>query len=152
MPEIKIIKKEIAIPVDRNENGYGDILFHDKAGKEYKISNKRAHLGSEIIEGHAVELGYGNYMNRDYIAEARLVEGALPPPQPAHIPDEEGATKLKAEVIKYAPQEVGMWLKALGDRIGDGSLEKAYPHSHIEIKKQWFEKCWAVTGIKPKKE
>ncbi|MCJ7828673.1 MAG: hypothetical protein MUP81_02900 [Dehalococcoidia bacterium] len=155
MPEIKIIKKEIVIPVDRNENGYGDILFHDKAGKEYKIGNKRAHLGSEIIEGHAVELGYSNYTDKNhidhiYIAEARLVESALPPPVKAHTPDEEGAAKLKAEVKPETPhtisgQEIGRCWNAIDALYIGGKLATLFGVENAEAILKFYRGVLAST-------
>jgi hypothetical protein len=142
--KITIVKTEIMIPVDKDTNEYGDILFHDEAGNEYKINQKRARLGEQIVVGRAVELGYGNYMNYDFIAEARLVEGALPPAKEPYTPPPEHP---EPPAKSTSPQETGMWWKELGNRIGDGSLERDYPKAHIKIKGQYYKKMSEVTGV-----
>ena len=156
--EITIVKKEIVTPIDRNENTYGDILFHDKAGKEYKISNKRAHLGSEIVEGQAVELGYGNYMNRDYIAEARLVSDNLPPPIKSHIPDEKKAAEMCKEVETQKPinpQEIGLWFKEVGEMIRAGMLKSKNADGTPNLRNHalqlvYFNRMCEVLGVHEK--
>lgn len=45
------------------------------------------------------------------------------------------------------PQELGMWFKEMGNRIGDGSIERDYPKSHISIKSQYYKRMSEVTGI-----
>lgn len=84
MPEQRkpnpIIRKEVVVVDTSDYNKYGDLIFKDKGGAEHKIGAKRIELAKQIVEGRAVELGYAEYMNNEYIAEARLVEEGLPPP------------------------------------------------------------------------
>lgn len=61
---------------------------------------------------------------------------------------EAGIEKIPPAPEHYEPQEVGMWWKELGNRIGDGSLERDYPQSHIKIKGQYYKKMSEVTGVK----
>ena len=59
-------------------------------------------------------------------------EHTPPPPTPPH---------------QYAPQELGMWWKELGNRIGDGSLERDYPKAHVRVKGQYYKRMSEVTGV-----
>lgn len=62
--------------------------------------------------------------------------------------EEGGETEPPGEPsTEHAPQEVGMWWKELGNRIGDGSLERDYPKAHVKIKGQYYKKMSEVTGV-----
>ena len=60
------------------------------------------------------------------------------------------------EPSKPAPaisgEERGMWFKEMGNRIGDGSIEKDFPHSVVAIKGQYYKKMSEITGVHFKKE
>jgi hypothetical protein len=80
MPQTQIIREQIIV-VDHSETDqYGNLIVTDKRGDKYKIGAKRSALFGVIVPGRAVKLGYGTYMNKDYIADAVLVE--TPPAQP----------------------------------------------------------------------
>ena len=79
--EPEITRSEVVVVDSKELNDYGDLIFKDKGGNSHKISNKRADaLSRFIVEGKAVELNYSEYMNKEYIYTARLVEDALPEP------------------------------------------------------------------------
>ena len=59
----------------------------------------------------------------------------------------EGKLAEQASTPEYAPQEIGMWWKELGSRIGDGSLDRDYPKSTTHIKGQYYKKLAEVTGV-----
>jgi len=59
---------------------YGNLLVTDKGGGVTRIAKKRERLFTLFQQGQAVELDWQTYMNKDYVADAKLVEGALPPP------------------------------------------------------------------------
>jgi hypothetical protein len=80
MPEPIITKEKIVVVASREENQYGAILFTDKEGNNYKISEKRKELGNQIIKDYAVKLKFAAYMGKEYIAGAELVKDNLPPP------------------------------------------------------------------------
>ncbi len=44
-------------------------------------------------------------------------------------------------------KEQELWWKELGNRIGDGSLEKDYPKAHVKIRVQYYKKMSEVTGV-----
>ena len=50
------------------------------------------------------------------------------------------------------PQELGMWYKEVGNRIGDGSMERDFPKSHVSNKSQYYKRMSEVTGIDFKKK
>ena len=63
------------------------------------------------------------------------------------------AAKVEPPVTKpIAPQELGMWWKELGNRIGDGSLDKNYPKNAVRIKAAYYKKMSEVTGVNFKEE
>jgi hypothetical protein len=83
----------------------------------------------------------GAYYN---IIELELVRDALPPEttprQPEPHPEE-------PPIEKYAPQEIGMWYKELGECIRSGLLERDFPNSHVKIKSHYYKKMSDITGI-----
>lgn len=126
---------------------YGNLKVTDNLGKEYKIGEKRAHLFELFVEGRAVKITWDNYLNKDYISDAVLFDGKPPEgKQTEHITA--GVDKPKMP----APQELGMWWKELGNRIGDGSLAKDYPKSQVKIKTQYYRKMSEITGVSFKEE
>ncbi len=50
-------------------------------GDKVKIGAKREHLHPLFEQGKAVLLHWETYRNRTYVADAKLVEGELPPPK-----------------------------------------------------------------------
>ena len=63
------------------ENSYGDMLFTDKEGNNYKIGNKRVQFFKDvIIEGNAVQLNYTTGYGKEYIYNAKPIGDMLPPP------------------------------------------------------------------------
>ncbi len=97
--EVKIIRTQVVVVADKEENQYGDTIFHDVEGNEYKLGNKRAHLSDQIVVGRATELGWAHF-NNDYIATAKLVEGELPESTKPPIPE-----SAKPHVVKYIDSE-----------------------------------------------
>jgi len=70
MPEVEIIREEIFV-VDRCEvNSYGDLLVTDQQGNEHKVNNKHQSIHKMFENGKAVKVGYGKYMNREFIHTA----------------------------------------------------------------------------------
>jgi len=84
MPEQTITRTEIVIPVNAGQpDQYGNLVFKDKAGKDFKVGKKRAQLFPLIRPDNAIEIGWAEYMNKPYIATIREVSQGLPPPTPA---------------------------------------------------------------------
>lgn len=102
----QIIRKQIIMIDSLDEDEYGNVIVTDKEGNEYKIAAKRKALTENMVNGHAYELGWANYMNRDYIAEVNDVGDKLPPEQPqAHVsqvPVKKGDSRNRSMAIAYA--------------------------------------------------
>ncbi len=135
----------IVVGVTR-EDEYGNLWVTPAGGgDEVKIGEKRSQLHELFEQGKAVMLHWETYRNRAYVSDARLVEGELlesvkpdgPPPQP-------GEDQPK---VKPAPQEIGMWWKELGNRIGDGSIERDYPNKAVKIKHDYYKRMSEVTSV-----
>jgi hypothetical protein len=78
MPQPKIIKSDIIVVASAKLNDYGDLIVTDMSGNQIKISKKREHLHELFQEGMAVELYYASYMDKLYVADAKLVSEQLP--------------------------------------------------------------------------
>ncbi len=132
MPEQKkpnpIIRTEVVVVESMDYDKYGNLLFKDKEGRDHKLGEKRIHLADQIVEGRAVELGYAEYMNKEYIADCKLVETQLPPPEKpkkieSSIPKTEHKPEAKHEI---APQAIGMTTKEVGDLIRAKMLTEVF--------------------------
>jgi len=64
-------------------------------------------------------------------------------PQPAAKPE---------PAKRDSSPEVGMCWNNVGNRIGDGSIDRDYPKSATKIKGQYYKYIFGVTGIKLEKE
>jgi len=126
-----IVDQKVVIPATRELNNYGDLIFTDGDGSQYKIGNKREHLFENIIEGQAVELYYAVYMDKKYICGAKLVDGALPPPKSdkAVLPEHQKEIDRAQEPPKKErnPQEVGLAYKILSELYVHGFIDEDKP-------------------------
>lgn len=70
-------------------DGYGNMWVTPQGGGEkIKIAKKREGLFPLFQQGAAVMLDWQTYMNKPYVADAKPVEGALPPPtEPGMLPE-----------------------------------------------------------------
>jgi len=60
-------------------DSYGNLLVSPQGGgKVIKIAKKREHLHPLFEQGKAVMLDWQTYMEKPYVADAKLVEGDLP--------------------------------------------------------------------------
>jgi hypothetical protein len=143
---MELTNKDTIITVGVTEvDQYGNLLVTPKGGGDkVKIGSKRAHLHPLFQQGKALILHWEIYNNRPYVSDAKWVEGELPE---AREPIEPEPVKDEPKIEKYAPQELGMWWKELGECIRTGQLEKDYPNSHIKIKGHYYKKMSDVTGI-----
>ena len=154
MPEPTIIRTQVVVVADRDVSQYGDTIFHDGEGNEFKLGKKRAHLSDQIVEGHAVQIGWANYMNKDYIATVKLVEGKLPPPvkpkpvESANPPEEEVKAAIQA---KINPQERGMWWKELGEMLRSSDIDKTTKHGKA-LRIFFYSEMYRVLDIDIKDE
>ena len=104
----KEITREEEIVVARvYDNSYGDLLWTDKAGKEYKVSNKRVKYFEKIIQPNvAVKLYFAlTTAGKEYVNKAERVDDLLPPPTKPGEPLPEHQEEIKKALP--APQGVG---------------------------------------------
>jgi len=126
-------------------DSYGNLWVTPKGGGDkVKIAAKRKQLHPLFQQGKAVILHYETYMDKPYVSDAKLVAGELPPPVEPQDPEPH---KDEPGVEKYAPQEIGMWMKELGECIRSGYLAKTYPTTHVRIETDYCKRMSDVTGI-----
>jgi len=147
-------KTVIVVAVTETDQ-YGNLQVTAKEGGIVKIAKKREHLFGLFQQGKAVELDWQTYMNKDYVADARLVEGALPeptdPPTDMHPPR-------APETGQPSGQATGMVTNKITDmRIArvqsKGSVTAIlYPlfgrDATIELLKWWRSQFLGITKIK----
>lgn len=151
MPEKKqnpIIRNEIFV-VDHSEmNDYGDLIVTPKEDggattKTYKVGNKRSSLFGVFQPDMAVEVGYSEYMNREYIASARQVKDAIPN-KPINLPEPVPPT-VTSSIPKpepkhaIAPQAIGMTTKEIGDMIRAKSLSVIFGQEMADKLVAWYK-------------
>jgi len=153
---------EIVLSGENRYDNYGNFWFKDKGGKEYKIgakNRKKDELVKVVVDNpnRAVFLTHDTVKGKDG-KDYDYISGIEPLDKLIQV-DETVITKpqvpLKPGVQaapSVAPQELGMWWKEMGNRIGDGSLERDFPQIYIGIKSQYYKKLFAVTGVEKKEE
>ena len=77
---------------------------------------------------------------KDLEAVARL-EPREPEPVPLQAGEEPMPKSKEQQIAEH------VWWKELGNRIGDGSLEKDYPTKAVKIKHEYYKKMSEVTGV-----
>jgi len=102
-------------------DSYGSLWVTPQGGGDrIKIAGKRERLHPLFEQGKAVLLHWETYMNKPYVADAKPVEGELPPPSE---PIEEYVKEVTARQ-GIAPQEKGMWWKEVGENFRTGLFKK----------------------------
>ena len=76
--EPEIIRWETFTVISADKNNYGDLVAIDENNKEHKVKAKRDFLFNIFTPGTVVSAGIASYMNREYIAAAKISEGAPP--------------------------------------------------------------------------
>lgn len=166
MPEVKITRQEVVVVDTVSHNEYGDLLFTDKAGKEYKVGNKRTKYFEEvIIPDKAVQLNFSTAYNKEYIYSAKLVD--LPPEEePAQFAKPEPIVTQKVTVQKSAPvtvedltgtpkvdekipgQQIGMTTKEIGDMIRAGKMKSIFGvEAAVELTKWYRSQILGTTRV-----
>ena len=145
--EVVITRKQVIVVDTVDSNEYGDMLFTDKEGTNYKVGNKRVQFfEGVIVSGAAVQLNYAEAYNKEYIYNAVQVKGELPeakdPIKPELQEDEPTDEALRKMISKGepspaqlkkptekppAPQEVGMWWKEIGLWLREGKVKEDTP-------------------------
>ncbi len=155
--EVEITRKQVIVVGEVSQNSYGDLTFTDKEGKGYKVGAKRRQYFDIIQPGVAVQLNYAVYMKKEYIYNATQVTDAIPEQAPqlhsvqAPKPPPQATKSIPSlpqeKNREIAPVERGMWLKEMGNRIGDGSIDKDFPNTAVRIKAQYYKMMSDITGI-----
>ena len=125
MTEVAIVRTEIFTVESVALDGYGNLIVIDKTGKERRVNKKHESLHPVFVAGQAVEVGLGNFMNREFIHTAKAVAEGLAPPvtsKPAPTQQEERSEPRTT----IAPQAVGMMTKEIGDMIRAKMLTVIY--------------------------
>lgn len=121
--------------------------------EDVKVKNPRdsglKERWGELQVGRAVSFTMGEYMNRPYVKDFKLVEKALAEKAEAVKPQPSAIQENIRENMEWKADKIeqSLWWKELGNRIGDGSLERDFPKSHIAIKQQYYKKMSEITGI-----
>ena len=140
---------EIVLSDESGYDQYDNFRFKDKGGKDYKVgakNRKQDELAKVVVDNpnRAVKLIFDTVKGKDgkdhdYISGIELLEIQV---------DGAKITEQQAPQPKtVAPQELGMWWKELGNRIGDGSIDKDFPKSAVKIKGQYYKQMETITGI-----
>ncbi len=93
--------KETVIVVDRVDlDNYGNLKVFNKGGGETRVNKKHDSLHHLFVPGKAIKLTWGEYLGKEYVDDATLVEGELPPSQtPKILPEhQEEIDKARASV------------------------------------------------------
>ena len=114
-------------------------------GEDVKVKNPRdsglKERWGELQIGRAYSFTMGEYMNQPFVKDFKAVEKALAEKAETEKPKPQSSTR--EEQI-----EKSVWWKELGNRIGDGSLERDFPKSQIAIKQQYYKRMSEITGVK----
>lgn len=127
MPQQLITRYQIIklseVPARNNE--FGDLLFTDDQGNEYKISNKRSAFFSIIRSniGKEIKLGWSKYNGNEYINNVGIMPTtqATTQKQTGNVPQRNPTTQpAKPPVLPISGPEKGMILKEIGDSLRAG--------------------------------
>ena len=122
MKEPEIIRWDTFTVISADTNQYGDLVAVDENGKEHKIKAKRDWLWNMFTPGTVVSAGIASYMNREYIAAAKISEGVFAVVKEAI--KEGGVVTGVTQKPRESGQELGMLLKELGENIRTGTLTR----------------------------
>ena len=127
---------------------YGNLQVTDKGGGITKISVKREHLFPLFEQGKAVKLDIQTYKGKNYVADAELVEGALPSSQ-----ESKQEPKSKDDIIRENMEwkadkiEQAMWWKELGECLRCGDINKTTPEGKL-LRNAYYAEMLKVLGLK----
>ena len=146
--------KEPEIVVLSGENRFdqwGNFLFKDKGGREHKIGAKRNDKDQLAVlvndnPNKGIRLTWDVYerdgTQYDIIKGIEVIEGELP----VYVPPQE-VPRIDTPKSREDGMREGLWWNNLGNRIGDGSLDRDFPKSAVEIKSQYYKEMSEVTGV-----
>jgi hypothetical protein len=127
---ISIVSKS-ALTVSQ-KSGKTYFTIEDDQGNRYITFNPKLH--NELEVGSIVPL----------VITPSTREGSSPS---FDKPKDGTESKPDEPTHEVSGQEIGMWYNNLGNRIGDGSLERDFPKTHVKIKGQYYKRMSEVLGI-----
>ena len=148
---------EIIVITNLRYDDYGNSLFENKLDTNsdtFKVNKKESKERQDLIavieanQEKAIKVVWDSFKNKAYIKSASPYEGETPvkpTPPPSH--EDEPTTEELATPKPPNPQEIGLFWKELGSRIGDGSIDKDYPTAAVKIKGQYYKKMSEITGV-----
>lgn len=103
----------------KETNQYGDLIVRDTDGLDHKIGNKRARLFDVFQEGAEVQVGYAEYMQKEYIATAEQTGIHNVAQQVAKLPSQKPISPppQKGEPPKTVSQEIKENMEWKSDQI-----------------------------------
>lgn len=131
--------KTITVGEVEGLNEYGDLLFKDEDGNDYKIKSKRDKLFQAVQEGNKLELHIDTFRDHDYISGLTLLEGKA---QEAEI-----TKKPAGQASEHSGQETGMWWKELGEMLRSDDIDKTTPMGKA-LRSAYYAQMFSVLGIK----
>ena len=145
----------IVVGVTR-EDSYGNLWVTPKGGgDEVKIGVKRKQLHELFEQGKAILLHYETYKNIPYVADAKPVEGELPPPtKPGEpLPEQQAHIDEALESVKPKLSDKDMQIfRSVG--IKGACLLVANDKIGIEDMGRWADRMvsYVIHGTKKKEE
>jgi len=154
--ETKIVRYETIIVTDVRENSYGDLVVNGGI----KVNKKRSNLFSVFQVGAEVKLGYGNYMDKDYVATAEqtgkhIVKADPTPddlakaykeavkelPKPTQEAPQSKSSPVNPQSNTMTPsgQEIGMTTKEIGDMIRANKLSVIFGEETSKKLVEWYK-------------
>jgi hypothetical protein len=115
-----ITRRETITVETTQQDTFHNLIVTTKAGNTFKVNGeKRAHLFPVFQPGASVIVGYSEYMNKEYVAEANSAGTVVETDKPVQ-PEK----KPESKPHETAPQERGMWWKEVGENFRSGLFKK----------------------------
>jgi len=124
--ELVIVKEHIITVETATVDGYGKLVVMGTDKIKYTLSEKRKALFSIFQPGAIINLRYGNYMNKDYIADAVKIGQVAP---------DKAQTASTPKRVEVVGPEHGLALKMVGDLFLGGKLKD----DDALVAKMWAE-------------
>ncbi len=134
-------------------NQYGDLIVRDTNGFDHKIGNKRTKLFEVFQEGAEVQVGYAEYMQKEYIATAeqtgqhKEVKAEPDKPKPKTVSEEiKDNMEWKSDQIT-----INMFWRILADLIMHKEIDTTKPAGKA-LRTALMAKMLSVLDIKVEKK
>ncbi len=122
MKDVEIIRTEVIEVKDSRLDDYGNLIVQDTNNNEYRVNKKHEYLHPTFQVGAVVQVGFGEYMKKEFIHTASLSGDYTPPDKVT--PKTETKPRPVTPKPDIAPQEKGMWWKEAGENFRSGLFKK----------------------------